>query len=82
MPAPVARSNDGPKHSCGQSMFSTNCVSLLFMLSVQITFLNGMDSGFTFLLAARKRECFFETLKVNMSLDLEYQVNLNILLTL
>ena len=44
------------------------------MLSVQITFLNGMDSGFTFLLAARKRECFFETLKVNMSLDLEYQV--------
>ena len=55
-------------------MFSTNCVALLFMLSVQITFLNGMDSGFTFLLAARKRECFFETLKVNMSLDLEYQV--------
>ena len=53
------------------------------MLSVQITFLNGMDSGFTFLLAARKRECFFETLKVNMSLDLEYQVYIyiNILLT-
>ena len=35
-----------------------------------------MESGFTFLLGARKKECFYETLKVNMSLDLEYQVSL------
>lgn len=46
---------------------------ILLLLSCSIT-MSSMESGFTFLLAPRQRECFFETLSVNMSLDLEYQV--------
>ncbi|CAB4014907.1 transmembrane emp24 domain-containing 1-like [Paramuricea clavata] len=48
-------------------------LSILLLLCCTAS-INGMESGFTFLLGARKRECFFENLKVNVSLDLEYQV--------
>ncbi|XP_028408547.1 transmembrane emp24 domain-containing protein 5-like [Dendronephthya gigantea] len=46
-------------------------IYLLLCFTVSIS---AMESGFTFLLGARQRECFFENLKANMSLDLEYQV--------
>ena len=46
-------------------------ILLLLCCAVSI---GGMESGFTFMLGARQRECFYEHLKVNMSLELEYQV--------
>ena len=48
-------------------------ITILLLLCCTAS-ISGMESGFTFLLGARQRECFFENLKVNMSLDLEYQV--------
>lgn len=59
---------------------------LLFcVLSVFITFLaerfvvlaafsQAMDSDFTFTLPAGRKECFYQTMKKDASLEIEYQV--------
>ena len=54
-------------------IYIVNMFAILLLLCCTAS-VTAMESGFTFLLAARQRECFFENLKVNMSLDLEYQV--------
>ena len=54
-------------------VYIVNMFAILLLLCCTAS-VSAMESGFTFLLGARQRECFFENLKVNMSLDLEYQV--------
>ncbi|KAK5930894.1 hypothetical protein CgunFtcFv8_027093 [Champsocephalus gunnari] len=38
------------------------------------SFSQSMDSDFTFTLAAGRKECFFQTMKKDASLEIEYQV--------
>ncbi len=54
-------------------IYIANMLPILLLLFSAVS-ISGMESGFTFILGAGQRECFFENLKVNMSLDLEYQV--------
>lgn len=58
---------------------------LFYVLSVFITFIaerfvvlaafsQAMDSDFTFTLPAGRKECFYQTMKKDASLEIEYQV--------
>ncbi|TRY89503.1 hypothetical protein DNTS_016073 [Danionella cerebrum] len=48
------------------------CLSLC--VSLASAFSQSLDSDFTFTLAAGRRECFFQSMKKDASLEIEYQV--------
>lgn len=51
------------------------CVACLSVcVSVVSAFSQSLDSDFTFTLPAGRRECFFQTMKKDASLEIEYQV--------
>lgn len=52
------------------------CLSLC--VSVISAFSQSLDSDFTFTLPAGRKECFFQTMKKDASLEIEYQVHLEI----
>lgn len=52
------------------------CLSLC--VSVISAFSQSLDSDFTFTLPAGRKECFFQGMKKDASLEIEYQVPLNI----
>lgn len=49
------------------------CLSLC--VSVISAFSQSLDSDFTFTLPAGRKECFFQGMKKDASLEIEYQVN-------
>lgn len=52
--------------------FLSLCVSAISAFS------QSLDSDFTFTLPAGRKECFYQSMKKDASLEIEYQVHLNI----
>lgn len=51
-------------------------VAVAHWASLSAAFSQSMDSDFTFTLPAGRKECFFQTMKKDASLEIEYQVRL------
>ncbi len=56
-------------------MFRVCVACLSLCVSVVSAFSQSLDSDFTFTLPAGRRECFFQTMKRDASLEIEYQVH-------
>lgn len=58
-------------HVCVLAVFAALVSDTIVVLAA---FSQSLDSDFTFTLPAGRKECFFQTMKKDASLEIEYQV--------